>query len=112
MMPKTWRIKMFNWLGAGKITLNNDKQPDHYNMAHTPTNGGFAINPNGNMPYNTTPAPTTGQTFTIRITPANGGTIVQMNAQDYSVGELYVIPDGTDFDRELGKIITMNKLKA
>lgn len=110
MIPKTWRIKLFNWLGAGKITLTEDK-PQEYSMAQIPS-GGFAINPNGNMQYNTTPAITNGQTFTIRVTPANGGTIIQMYAQEYSAGELYLIPDGTDFDRELGKIITMNKLKA
>lgn len=111
MIPKTWRIKMFNWLGAGKVTLTEDKPQEYYSMAVAP-NGGFAFNPNGSMQYNTTPSITTGQTFTIRVTPANGGTIIQINAQEYSVGELYLIPDGTDFDRELGKIITMNKLKA
>jgi hypothetical protein len=81
-------------------------------MAFAPSTGGFAINPNGNMQYGSAPVPTTGQTFTIRITPANGGTIIQMHPQEYGVGELYIIPDGTDFDRELGKIITMSKLKV
>ena len=52
------------------------------------------------------------QTMTIKITPANGGTIIQMHLQEYSNGELYIIPDGSDFDRELGKIITMSKLKS
>lgn len=68
--------------------------------------GTININPMG------TTYPQNNQTMTIKITPANGGTIVQMNVQEYTQGELYIIPDGTDFDRELGKIITMSKLKS
>lgn len=74
--------------------------------------GVLSISPNGNMGYSTGSAPQTGQTMMIKITPANGGTIVQMHVQEYSQGELHIIPDGADFDRELGKIITMSKLKA
>jgi hypothetical protein len=50
--------------------------------------------------------------MTIKITPANGGTIIQLQNTEYGTGDLYIIPDGGDFDRELGKIITMSKLKA
>jgi hypothetical protein len=50
--------------------------------------------------------------LTIKITPANGGTIVQTQTGDYVNVELYIIPDGIDFDRELGKIITVSKLKS
>ena len=71
--------------------------------------GTININPNG---YGITPTPQNSQTMTIKITPANGGTIVQMHTNEYSNGELYIISDGADFDRELGKIITMSKLKA
>lgn len=71
--------------------------------------GTININPNG---YGITTTPQNNQTMTIKITPANGGTIVQMSANDYTNGELYIIADGEDFDRELGKIITMSKLKA
>ena len=114
MIPKSWRIAFFNWLGAGKITLTIDK-PQEYSMANTytiggagsmnysPGLGGLTINPS---------APQTSQTMMIKITPANGGTIVQMHVQEYSQGELHIIPDGADFDRELGKIITMSKLRA
>jgi hypothetical protein len=35
-----------------------------------------------------------------------------MQTSDYATGELYIIPDGIDFDRELGKIITVSKLKS
>jgi hypothetical protein len=109
MIPKSWRIAFFNWLGAGKITLTVDK-PQEYSMANTYTiggggagMGGLTINPS---------TPQNSQTLTIKITPANGGTIVQMQTNDYGNGELHIIPDGTDFDRELGKIITMSKLKS
>lgn len=69
-----------------------------------------SLNITGLGGYHSTPQ--TSQTMMIKITPANGGTIVQMHVQEHSQGELHIIPDGTDFDRELGKIITMSKLKA
>jgi hypothetical protein len=65
--------------------------------------GGLTIQPS---------TPQSSQTMTVKITPANGGTIVQMQTNEYGNGELYIIPDGIDFDRELGKIITMSKLKS
>lgn len=112
MWFKNLRIKLFNWLGAGKITLTVDK-PQEYNPMSTYViggagTGGITLNPNTGY----SSAPQTSQTLTIKITPANGGTIVQMNLVEYGHGELYIIPDGSDFDRELGKIITMSKLKA
>jgi hypothetical protein len=110
---RNFRISVLNWFAAGKITIEKDK-PKDYNMSYTlggVQNGTINISPNGNsMGYNT--GPQTSQTMMIKITPANGGTIVQMNVQEYGQGELYIIPDSADFDRELGKIITMSKLKA
>jgi hypothetical protein len=109
MIPKSWRIGVWNWLGAGKISLTADK-PQEYTMANTYTIGGggaglggLTINPS---------TPQSSQTLTIKITPANGGTIVQMQTSDFGNGELYIIPDGIDFDRELGKIITVSKLRS
>lgn len=108
---KNLRISILNWLAAGRLTIEKDK-PKDYNMSYTlgAGNGSLTINPNG--AYGITQTPQTSQTMTIKITPANGGTIIQMNTQEYTQGELYIIPDGTDFDRELGKIITMSKLKS
>ena len=112
---KNFRISLLNWLAAGKIIIEKDKKTQENNkMSYTlggTQAGTININPNGNMGYNTS-SPQNNQTMTIKITPANGGTIVQMHTNDYSNGELYIIPDGEDFDRELGKIITMSKLKA
>lgn len=88
------------------------EQPQEYKSMSTYVvgngSGTLNINPNG---YNNS-MPQTSQTLTIKITPANGGTIVQMQTSDYGTGELYIIPGGIDFDRELGKIITMSKLKS
>jgi hypothetical protein len=60
---------------------------------------------------------------TFKITPANGGSIITVSEerstkeQFSGIGtfpheELYIIPDGVeDFDRELGKIITIHRMK-
>ena len=107
-MFKNLRISILNWLAAGKIIIEKEKKPMAYTLGGV-QNGTININPNG---YSITQSPQTNQTMTIKVTPANGGTIVQLHLQEYSNGELYIIPDGADFDRELGKIITMSKLKA
>ena len=110
MIPKSWRVKIFNWFSAGKLTLTYEK-PGEYNLMSYTLGGGsgsLTINPNGSYGSGTT----NDGTLTIKVTPANGGTIVQVNTSDYVSGALHIIPDGTDFDRELGKIITMSKLKA
>lgn len=108
------RIRIFNWFAAGKLTLTYEK-PQEYNPMSTYTigggNGALSINPTGIGGYGSS-TPQNSQTMTIKVTPANGGTIVQIHVQEYSSGELYIIPDGCDFDRELGKIITTSKLKA
>jgi hypothetical protein len=50
------------------------------------------------------------QTLTLKITPANGGTIISVGSH-VNEDNLYVIADDADFDRELGKIITLSRLK-
>jgi len=104
---KNFRISILNWLAAGRIIIEKDKKPMSYTLGGTP--GTININPAG---YGVAQAPQSSQTMTIKITPANGGTIIQMQTNDYNNGELYIIPDGSDFDRELGKIITMSKLRS
>ena len=75
--------------------------------------GGLTINPTNKMNL-------PGITF--KITSANGGTIItvtddsrrenQITISGYEREELYIIPDGVeDFDKELGKIITMHRMK-
>ena len=108
MIPKNWRIAFFNWIGAGKVKLTVDK-PQEYSMGNTYTLGGGGY---GLSDPAIVAMPQSSQTMTVKITPANGGTIVQMQTNEYGNGELYIIPDGIDFDRELGKIITMSKLRS
>lgn len=54
--------------------------------------------------------------LSIGLTKANGGFIVQVHTSEYvSVNkpEYYIIPDTVeDFDRELGKIISLHLLKS
>lgn len=109
---RNFRISILNWLAAGRITIEKNKKPQENNNMSTYVLGGaqtgqISINPNG---YAT--APHSNQTMIIKVTPANGGTIVQVSSNEYSTGELHIIADGTDFDRELGKIITISKLKT
>jgi hypothetical protein len=112
---KNFRISILNWLAGGRLTLTKFEKPQEQNIMSTYTIGGGSgtinISPNGNMGYNTN-TPQNGQTLTIKITPANGGTIVTTQRDEYNGHEFHVIPDGADFDRELGKIITMHKLKS
>ena len=52
----------------------------------------------------------------LRITPANGGTIISIRADSPmtmspSAPDVYVIAEGQDLGAEIGKIITMHYLK-
>jgi hypothetical protein len=76
-------------------------------MSYSIVGGGAGYNNMGTVTLGpTTQGPITSQTLTLRITPANGGSIVSVN------DDLYIIGDDADFDRELGKIITMTKLRT
>ena len=49
----------------------------------------------------------------ISLIKAHGGTIVQCRAEDSHRWEYYIIPESVkNFDRELGKIISMHLLKG
>ena len=124
LFPKSrsWRLRFFHWLTQGRIILEEENKvtTKAYQSASGQTSlgqlhsiqlaGQLAGTNNMNLP---------GITF--KITSANGGTIVTVseNTQhQYTLGingsseELYIIPDGVeDFDRELGKIITMYRMK-
>ena len=51
------------------------------------------------------------QKINISIHGAHGGYIMEIASQSGQVGELYIIPDGQDLGREIGKIITHKMLK-
>ena len=47
----------------------------------------------------------------IRITPANGGSIVSVNHRNITRPDLYIVTEDKDLGAEIGKIITMSYLK-
>jgi len=116
LFPKSrsWRLRFFNWLVQGKIILEEENKvaTNAYQSAYGQLQTVTLANPSSSMNL-------PGISF--KITSANGGTIISVNEsapQQYTLTangsseELYIIPDGVeDFDRELGKIITMYRMK-
>jgi hypothetical protein len=112
MMLKNWRVKFFNWLGAGKVRLTTDKAQEYTTMGYT-LNTGATNWSNGvtlGLGQTNITEPGFKNTITIKVTPASGGHIVSVDG-NANHNELHIIPEGTDFDRELGKIITIYRLK-
>ena len=120
LFPKSrsWRLRFFNWLTQGRLTIEEEQvATSAYQSAYGQLQTVALANPISSMNL-------PGITF--KITSANGGTIISVNENHsigsnglYTVGgsgsseELYIIPDGVeDFDRELGKIITMYRMKS
>jgi hypothetical protein len=108
---KDLRIKIFNWFAAGKLTLTYEKPQEYKMSTYTIAGGGMGYNPGSITLGPTTQGPITGQTVTVKITPATGGNIVSVSNLNQTEN-LYIISDDADFDRELGKIITINRLKS
>ena len=103
-MLRKIRLAIFNWFAAGRMTLVDKEE---HKMSTYSIAGGAGYNNMGSITLGpSTQGPITSQTLTLRITPANGGSIVSVN------DDLYIIGDDADFDRELGKIITMTKLRT
>jgi hypothetical protein len=107
-MFKNLRIDFLNWLAAGKIVLEKGNPQEYKSMSYAIAGGHNNMGSITLGPHSQ--GPLTGQTLTIKITPANGGNIVSVQSQSQNEN-LYIISDDADFDRELGKIITMSKLK-
>ena len=115
LFPKSrsWRLRFFNWLTQGRLTIEEEQVATNaYQSAYGQLQTVTLANPNNSMNL-------PGITF--KITSANGGTIISVNENlsQYTITgstsseELYIIPDGVeDFDRELGKIITMYRMKS
>ena len=122
MISKRLRIRIFNWLGAGKLTILDDTKENKM------TTGPYTTLNTGN---GLSTSPYTYGTNTLSISPsvpqidvkgginltvarATGGWIVQINHRSFVQNEspdLYIISEDADFDRELGKIITMSCLR-
>ena len=108
----SWKIKVFNWLADGRITLSDNRLSintiKESTMAYTL--GGVGTSP-GQISINPHHSHSSGINF--NVTKANGGWIVQINKSAYdSTPELHIIHEDADFDKELGKIVTLSCLKA
>jgi hypothetical protein len=115
MISKRLRIRIFNWLGAGKLTIlddtkENDMATGNYQI-HTTNNTGLPW-PNTSPPGAYTPQPMDLKGgINLTVTPATGGWVVQLNRL-YQEPQLYIVPEEQDLGVELGKIITMGCLKG
>jgi hypothetical protein len=98
MLPRTWRLKILNWLGAGYVTIERDDDI-----------GAIGLNP--------VVAPhieIDGLSF--NVMPAQGGTIIQLRrydrTKDRSDNVTHIIAEGKDVAEEVGKIVAMELWKA
>ena len=125
----TWRQKLFNWITQGRITITPEetvvsgpKKPSHTLGYLAGINGTTGIGPSAM--YTQSGLSIQGGSMgadlaasrdgtTVKIINAIGGHIVCLYGSGDSYPSLYLINDneGTDFDRELGKIITIGMLK-
>jgi hypothetical protein len=120
------RYKLFKWLSVGKIVITDEDvtiggevtikpktKKEGLNMAIGQLATGV-IPPGIRMPH--VEATQIVPDMTIKVTNANGGFIVSVQhmsmSNDYVTPQYHIIPDDKDFDSELGKIITLTKLKS
>ena len=124
MISKNWRIKFFNWLGAGRLTITEDKPQEYQPLSYSIGSGAY-----GNLSYNNTllnqpdlsHMNITASSLNFNVAKASGGWIVQVNTVDCNAitlggigpkSDLYIISEDADFDSALGKIVTLSCLKA
>lgn len=121
MISKRLRIRIFNWLGAGKITILDDKKENTMTTGYTLNTGnGLSAGPYTYGTNTLSISPSVPQIdvkggINLTVAQATGGWIVQINHRSFVQNEspdLYIISEDADFDRELGKIITMSCLKG
>lgn len=111
------RIRFLNWLAKpAKTVFTNAYAKEQTTMSYAINTGaGLGGGYGGTItlgPHSTDRIDIASKsTVNLTVANANGGWIVQINNRD-SEQSLYVIPEGADFDRELGKIITMMCLKG
>ena len=135
MIPANWRIRIFNWFGAGKLTLTTDKSSNYVPSTYSINPGGggagnlyygslgggnnhnFTYNPQSDLSRMNI----TASSINFNVAKAAGGWIVQVNKINrdlVSIGgattdqDLHIIHESEDFDSALGKIVTMSCLKA
>lgn len=86
---------------VGSATIGGIISGGPYNTPFTMSDT-FTLNDKSMQPY-----------INFALIKAHGGTIVQCRTDQHSACEYYVIPDTVkNFDKELGKIISMQLLKG
>lgn len=99
MMPRSWRLNVLNWLGAGYMTITKD---DDYAVANV---GIDSMSPEVDI---------TGLSF--NVMPAQGGTIVQLRKYDDKLSRnnysTHIIVEGEDVAKAIGKIVAIELWKA
>ena len=111
MMFKKSRLRLANWLSGGRILFDKEENKAMTAIAGQYTSAGIAL---GNSSGLYTLGPQEPNVYinsdiTIRITHAVGGYIISI--QSGPIPKLYLIHEDADFDKELGKIITMSQLQ-
>jgi hypothetical protein len=96
MIPRQWRLNIFNWLGAGYVSVErNDFDTISVASIKRPT-----VDIEG---------------LTFNVMPAQGGTIVQLRKYDHvndcHANSTHIIADGEDIAETIGKIVAMELWK-
>jgi hypothetical protein len=99
MIPRTWRLAILNWLGAGYMTITKD---DNYEATSI---GIDSMAPEVDV---------TGLSFNVMA--AQGGTIVQLRKYDDKLSRnnysTHIIAEGQDVAENIGKIVAIELWKA
>ena len=113
MMFKKSRLRLANWLSGGRILFDKEENKAMTAIAGQYTSAGIALGNSSGLYTSGSQEPNNvyiHSDITIRITHANGGYIIKIEPGPISP-KLYLIHEDADFDKELGKIITMSQLQ-
>lgn len=112
MMFKKSRLRLANWLSGGRILFDKEENKAMTAIAGQYASAGIALGNASGLYTLGAQEPNNvyiNSDITIRITHANGGYIISI--QSGPIPKLYLIHEDADFDKELGKIITMSQLQ-
>ena len=95
MIPRTWRLAMLNWLGAGYMTIERDES----------------------YPIEDIRSPSVDvEGLSFSVMPAQGGIIVQLRKYDDKTSRntysTHIIAEGQDIAEHIGKIVAIELWKA
>ena len=102
MIPRTWRLKLFNWLGAGYITVEQDEcnQPMG-KYAPITLREDHSIDLDDPIRF--------------KVQAVQGGTIVETSWRDHKTDnidrKMHIITPDQDLSESIGKIVSMELLR-